>query len=130
MLQQFAQACQGLHVSAAHAAGMLGRLIFSGPCRCPSCRRCLATVAAAATCLLAPLSTLTPRPLPPAAAPLPQNPATRAQAEQALLEFRRTAGLEAAVAVLQQATDEAVQFQVWSGGSSSILFHCHLQALA
>ncbi|KAL4443390.1 hypothetical protein ABPG75_011127 [Micractinium tetrahymenae] len=39
------------------------------------------------------------------------NPATRAQAEAALLDFRRTASVEACVAILQQSADEAVQFQ-------------------
>lgn len=49
---------------------------------------------------------------PCAAHVLSQNPATRAQAEAALLDFRRTAGVEACVAILQQSADEAVQFQV------------------
>ena len=47
-----------------------------------------------------------------------QNPTTRAQAEAALLEFRRSAGVEACVAILQQSSDEGVQFQVsglWGG---------------
>ncbi|PRW50955.1 exportin-4 isoform X1 [Chlorella sorokiniana] len=39
------------------------------------------------------------------------NPATRTQAEAALLEFRRSAGVEACVAILQQSSDEGVQFQ-------------------
>ncbi|KAI7838545.1 hypothetical protein COHA_007688 [Chlorella ohadii] len=39
------------------------------------------------------------------------NAATRAQAEAALLEFRRSAGVEACVAILQQSSDEGVRFQ-------------------
>lgn len=40
-----------------------------------------------------------------------QNPATRAQAEAALLDFRRSGSVEAAVGLLQAAGEEGVQFQ-------------------
>jgi hypothetical protein len=46
------------------------------------------------------------------------NNATRSQSEQSLLEFRRSAGVEAALAVLQQSGEEAVQFQAGSCRSS------------
>ena len=40
-----------------------------------------------------------------------QDPATRAQAEAALLDFRRSGSVEAAVGLLQAAGEEGVQFQ-------------------
>ena len=42
----------------------------------------------------------------------PQHPATRVQAEAALLEFRLNASVEACVGVLQASGDEGVRFQV------------------
>ena len=68
-----------------------------------------ATAAASAAATAACFVPSSPPPLSPSSV---QHPATRAQAEQTLLEFRRGAGVEACAALLQQYGDEGVRFQV------------------
>ena len=120
VLAGFEQACRGLHVSVGRASPQeehqfvssapQSRLAQRRHCRHPP--QCTAAAAAGSSSwqnLLHPFCNCSPVLLPQV-----QDAATRSQAEQALLEFRRSGSVEACAAVLQQSADEAVRFQVGS----------------
>lgn len=113
---QFVQACAGLHVSLLFEA--YRRDMPQQP-RIGHQLSCLAAAAAtaAAAAVRCRCLQLSPTCSPPCTGS--QNAATRAQAEAALLEFRRSAGVEACVAILQQSSDEGVRFQASSSQQSS-----------
>lgn len=114
-------------MSIGHASALPGRTRSLPWRRSPAGRSAAGAAAAAFQLLLPPLSAKCPAAgytcnclhntysrLLCACCPLllSQDAATRGQAEQALLEFRRSGSVEACAAVLQQSGDEAVRFQV------------------